>query len=213
MRLYRMLIKGRQDTKLVPKRLVLRQRTRRYTPHRGNWVMRPLRHFRKGKGTSHPEGGEKLPLLEWKLLLYFFRAYRYFEIRKKVYGEVIGMTGGYDCGKWRKSGTIGYLLNQSSNKPSIITTRGEAKLRRQLRFLLASFLATTFSSGRPGKQAIFSIGKIPINNRSEWWGRRPSLLQWKGGNRRFAVAPLLTVKWLSLPRSWNRSQSMTKKIA
>ena len=176
-------------------------------------LSRPLRHFRKGKGTSHPEGGGKLPLLEWKLLLYFFRAYRYFEIKKRFMDEVIGMTSGYGCGKRRKSGTVGYLLNQSSDKPSITTTGGEAKLRRQLRFLLASFLATSFSSGRLGKQAIFSIGKIPINNRPEWWGRRPSLLQWKGGNRRFTAAPLLTVKWLSLPRSGNRSQSMTEKIA
>jgi len=53
--------------------------------------------------------------------------------------EVIGMTSGYGCGKRRKSGTVGYLLNQSSDKPSITTTGGEAKLRRQLRFLVASF--------------------------------------------------------------------------
>uniref|UniRef100_K4CCK7 Uncharacterized protein n=1 Tax=Solanum lycopersicum TaxID=4081 RepID=K4CCK7_SOLLC len=97
--------------------------------------------------------------------------------------------------------------------PSIMTTGGEAKLRRQLRFLLASFLETSFSSGQLGKQAIFSIVKISINNRPEWWGRRPSLLQWKGGNCRFTAAPLLTVKRLSLPRSGNRSQSMTEKIA
>lgn len=31
------------------------------------------------------------------------------------------------------------LLNQSSDEPSITTTGGEAKLRRQLRFLVASF--------------------------------------------------------------------------
>jgi hypothetical protein len=46
---------------------------------------------------------------------------------------------GYGCGNQRKSGTIGYLLNQSSDEPSITTTGGEAKLRRQLRFLVASF--------------------------------------------------------------------------
>ena len=34
---------------------------------------------------------------------------------------------------------VGYLLNQSSDEPSITTTGGEAKLRRQLRFLVASF--------------------------------------------------------------------------
>ena len=53
--------------------------------------------------------------------------------------EVIGVTNGYGCGNQRKSGTIGYLLNQSSDEPSITTTGGEAKLRRQLRFLVASF--------------------------------------------------------------------------
>lgn len=100
--------------------------------------------------------------------------------------EVIGVTNGYGCGNRRKSGTVGYLLNQSSDEPSTTTTGGEAKLRRQLRF----FLATSFSSGWLGKQATFSIGQIPINNRPEWWGRRPSLLQWKGGNRRFTAAPL-----------------------
>ena len=53
--------------------------------------------------------------------------------------EVIGMTNGYGCGNRRKSGTVGYLLNQSSDEPSTTTTGGEAKLRRQLRFLVASF--------------------------------------------------------------------------
>ncbi|KAL3520251.1 hypothetical protein ACH5RR_018400 [Cinchona calisaya] len=43
------------------------------------------------------------------------------------------------CEKRRKLGTVGYLLNQSSDEPSITTTGGEAKLRRQLRFLVASF--------------------------------------------------------------------------
>ena len=45
--------------------------------------------------------------------------------------EVIGVTNGYGCGNRRKSGTVGYLLNQSSDEG--------AKLRRQLRFLVASF--------------------------------------------------------------------------
>ncbi|MCD7452229.1 hypothetical protein HAX54_015893 [Datura stramonium] len=68
--------------------------------------------------------------------------------------EVIRMTSGYSCRKRRKWGTVGYLLNQSSDKPSITTTGGEAKLRRQLRFLLASFLATSLSSGRLGSTTI-----------------------------------------------------------
>lgn len=53
--------------------------------------------------------------------------------------EVIGVTNGYGCGNRRKSGTVGYLLNQSSDEPSTTTTGGEAKLRRQLRFLVAFF--------------------------------------------------------------------------
>jgi hypothetical protein len=57
--------------------------------------------------------------------------------------EVIGVTNGYGCGNRRKSGTVGYLLNQSSDEPSTTTTGGgEALLRRQLslprRFFLAS---------------------------------------------------------------------------
>lgn len=38
--------------------------------------------------------------------------------------KVIGMTNGYGCGNRRKSGTIGYLLNQSSDEPSTTTTGG-----------------------------------------------------------------------------------------
>lgn len=64
----------------------------------------------------------------------FFRAYRY-EKEKSLCNR----KKGYGCGNQRKSGTIGYLLNQSSDEPSITTTGGEAKLRRQLRFLVASF--------------------------------------------------------------------------
>ncbi|KAK4708377.1 hypothetical protein R3W88_029302 [Solanum pinnatisectum] len=44
------------------------------------------------------------------------------------------MTSGYDCGKQRKSGTVGYLLNQSSDKSSITTTGGEAKLLAESEF-------------------------------------------------------------------------------
>ena len=87
--------------------------------------------------------------------------------------EVIGMTNGYGCGNRRKSGTVDYLLNQSSDEPSITTTGREAKLRRQLRFLV--FLATSFSSGWLGKQATFSIGKIPINKRPECRGQGENL--------------------------------------
>lgn len=40
--------------------------------------------------------------------------------------EVIGITNGYDCENRRKSGTVDYLLNQSSNEPSTTTTGGGA---------------------------------------------------------------------------------------
>ncbi len=83
------------------------------------------------------------------------------------------------------------LLNQSSDEPSTTTTGGEQSFYDSFASSsLLFFLATSFSSGWLGKQATFSIGQIPINNRPEWWGRRPSLLQWKGGNRRFTAAPL-----------------------
>lgn len=105
--------------------------------------------------------------------------------------EVIGVTNGYGCGNRRKSGTVGYLLNQSSDEPSTTTTGGGgSKASTTASLPRRFFLATSFSSGWLGKQATFRIGQIPINNRAEWWGRRPSPLQWKGGNRRFTAAPL-----------------------
>lgn len=101
--------------------------------------------------------------------------------------EVIGVTNGYGCGNRRKSVTVGYLLNQSSDEPSTTTTEGGKQS------FVDSFASSSLLSGESGwlgKQATFSIVQIPINNRPEWWGRRPSLLQWKGGNRRFTAAPL-----------------------
>ena len=38
--------------------------------------------------------------------------------------EVISVTNGYGCGNRIKSGTVGYLLNQSSDEPSTTTTGG-----------------------------------------------------------------------------------------
>ena len=86
------------------------------------------------EGGSRNEGGGKLPLLECKLILDFF-----YSSKKRFLDEVIGVTNGYGCGNRRKSGTVGYLLNQSSDEPSTTTTGGGAKLLRQLRFLVASF--------------------------------------------------------------------------
>jgi hypothetical protein len=83
--------------------------------------------------------------------------------------EVIGVTNGYGCGNRRKSGTVGYLLNQSSEKPS---TTGEALLRRQLRFLVASFwrLASQVGGLVSNKLPSASVKSLSINNRPEWGG-------------------------------------------
>ena len=83
--------------------------------------------------------------------LTFFRA---MENQKRFMDEVIGVTNGYGCGNRRKSGTVGYLLNQSKDEPSTTTTGGEAKLRRQLRFLVASFW-------RLASQAGYLVSKLP----------------------------------------------------
>ncbi|CAK7328758.1 unnamed protein product [Dovyalis caffra] len=53
------------------------------------------------------------------------RAYRYFNNKEKFMDEVIGVTNGYGCRNRRKSRTVGYLLNQSSDKPSTTTTGGK----------------------------------------------------------------------------------------
>ena len=52
--------------------------------------------------------------------------------------EVIGVTNGYGCRNRRKSRTVGYLLNQSTSRV-LRLQGGGALLRRQLRFLVASF--------------------------------------------------------------------------
>ncbi|PPR83088.1 hypothetical protein GOBAR_AA37625 [Gossypium barbadense] len=115
----------------------------------------------RGELGSRNEGGGKLPLLECKLILDFFLSKK-----KRFLDEVIGVTNGYSCGNRRKSRTVSYLLNQNNDKPSTTTTGSKAFTTASLprRF----FLATSFSSGWLGNQAIFSIGKIPINNRPDW---------------------------------------------
>lgn len=113
--------------------------------------------------------------------------------------EVIGVTNGYGCGNRRKSGTVGYLLNQSSDKPS---TTGEALLRRQLRFLVASFwrLASQVGGLVSNKLPSVSVKSLSKKNRPEWWGRRPPLFQWKGG---IAVSQPFLYNYLS-PRGHRR---------
>lgn len=80
---------------------------------------------------------------------------------------------------------VGYLLNQSSDEPSLTTKGGEALLRRQLRFLVASFWRLASQVGG----LVSKLPSLSINNRPEWWGRQLAL-QWKGGNRPFTAAPI-----------------------
>lgn len=115
----------------------------------------------------------------------FFRAYRY--SKKK---GLCNRKNGYGCGNQRKSGTIGYLLNQSSDEPSITTTGGEAKLRRQLRFLVASFQRPASQvGGLVSKLPSASVKSLSIIGRNGGEGS-PSLLKWKGGKSPFTAAPL-----------------------
>ena len=92
--------------------------------------------------------------------------------------EVISVTNGYGCGNRIKSGTVGYLLNQSSDKPS---TTGEAKLRRQLRFLVASFwrLASPVG-GLVSKLPSASVKSLSIIGRNGGEGG-PPYFNGKGG--------------------------------
>lgn len=98
--------------------------------------------------------------------------------------EVIGVTNGYGSGNRRKSGTVGYLLNQSSDEPSTTTTGGEAKLRRQLRFLVASFwrLASQVG-GLVSKLPSASVKFLSIIGRNGGEGG-PPYFNGKGGHRR-----------------------------
>ena len=92
--------------------------------------------------------------------------------------EVIGMTNGYGFGKRRKPGTVGYLLNQSSDEPSIMTTGGEAKLRRQFRFLVASFwrLASQVG-GLVSKLPSASVKSLSIRGRNGGEGALPTSME------------------------------------
>lgn len=94
--------------------------------------------------------------------------------------EEIGVTNGYGCGNRRKSGTVGYLLNQSSDEPSTTTTGG-AKLLRQLRFLVPSFwrLASQVG-GLVSKLTSASVKSLSIIGRNVGEGG-PPYFNGKGG--------------------------------
>ena len=98
----------------------------------------------------------------------------------KFLDEVIYVTNGYGCGNRRKSGTVGYLLNQSSDEPSTSTTGG-GKLRRQLRVLAASFwrLASQVG-GLVSKLPSASVKSLSIIGRNGGEGG-PPYFNGKGG--------------------------------
>lgn len=84
------------------------------------------------------------------------------------------------------------VLNQSSDEPSTTTTGGEALLRRQLRFLVASFwrLASQ-AGGLVSKLPSASVKSLSIIGRNGGeGGALPTSMERKGGNRRFTAAPL-----------------------
>lgn len=91
------------------------------------------------------------------------------------------VTNGYGCGNRIKSGTVGYLLNQSSDEPSTTTTGGEALLLRQLRFLVASFwrLASQVG-GLVSKLPSASVKSLSIIGRNGGEGGPPHFNE-KGG--------------------------------
>ena len=85
--------------------------------------------------------------------------------------EVIGVTNGYGCGNRRKSGTVGYLLNQSSDEG--------AKLRRQLRFLVASFWRLAYQVGGlvSPKRPSASVKSLSIIGRNGGEGGPPTSME------------------------------------
>lgn len=93
--------------------------------------------------------------------------------------EVISVTNGYGCGNRIKSGTVGYLLNQSSDEPSTTTTGGGAKLRRQLRFLVASFWRLAYQVGGlvSPKRPSASVKSLSIIGRNGGEGGPPTSME------------------------------------
>lgn len=88
--------------------------------------------------------------------------------------EVIGVTNGYGCGNQIKSGTVGYLLNQSSDEPGGRKASTTASLPRRF------FLATSFSSGWLGKLPSASVKSLSIIGRNGGEGG-PPYFNGKGG--------------------------------
>ena len=111
--------------------------------------------------------------------------------------EVIGVTNGYGCGNRRKSGTVGYLfflIKVATSRVLILQGGGEAKLRRQLRFLVASFwrLASQVG-GLVSKLPSASVKSLSIIGRNGGEGG-PTYFNGKGG---IAVSQPLLYNYLS----------------
>ena len=101
-----------------------------------------------------------------------------------------GVKNGYGCGNRRKSGTKDTFFIKVATSQGL-RLQGGTKLRRQLRFLVASFWRLASRRGFLGLQATFRIGTLSIIGRN---GRFGTLLQWKGG---IAVSQSLLVNYLS----------------
>lgn len=88
----------------------------------------------------------------------------------------------------------GHIRYRNSNRVHMMTSRYPLPVHTRVLHWRASlprrfFLATSFSTqvgGLVSKLPSASVKSLSIIGR----GRRPSLLQWKGGNHRFTAAPL-----------------------
>ena len=94
--------------------------------------------------------------------------------------EIIGMTSGYGCEKWRKSGTLGYFLIQSSDKTCTTTTREKQSFVDS--FASSSLLSWQLASqvgGLVSKLSLTSVKSISIIGRNGGEGG-PSYFNGKG---------------------------------
>ena len=123
------------------------RRGRERAVHFLHFLRRTYLAFQKREGNFSPKGAVGMKeagsyrFQNASLSFPFFfraRAYRYNYNKEKFMDEVIGVTNGYGCRNRRKSRTVGYLLNQSTSRV-LRLQGGGALLRRQLRFLVASF--------------------------------------------------------------------------
>ena len=82
--------------------------------------------------------------------------------------EVIGVTNGYGCGNRRKSGTVGYLLNQSSDEPSTTTTGGGGRTARWLLLLSEFDITYVTKKSIKGRAIAEHLAEHPIKEEHEF---------------------------------------------